>query len=177
MPESQTPISFNKEMINAITSGRKTETRRIAKIPLLRRLKVFIMDCLRLDTNDELLKSFRYGSIGSQLCIKDECDPFRRIKLVITDIRLEHLNDINEVGALAEGVDYKVMANKMGVIRVRFKGYDCGLFYNPSARNSFISLWQKIYGDLSWYDNPLVWVISFSVVGSGRDEREEQTRQ
>jgi hypothetical protein len=64
-----------------------------------------------------------------------------RIKLEITNIRVERLQDISEDDAIAEGV-------------------------KPSfnARHSFACLWQGINGIESWDANSWVWVIEFKKV-------------
>ena len=87
---------------------------------------------------------------------KDVC----RIKLRITDIRVERLQDISEEGAIAEGVgsgfqmnagypDYEHIVN--GVCTIT----------QDTAKMSYWSLWDSINGKGSWDKNPWVWVITF----------------
>ncbi len=64
-----------------------------------------------------------------------------RITLEITGVRMERLQAISEMDAMAEGVEAYV---KQPV------GY----------RHAFIDLWRKINGLRSWEDNPFVWAIS-----------------
>lgn len=71
-----------------------------------------------------------------------------RINLEITDVRVERLNDISEEDAMAEGCKYIEL-------------YEC------TAKDSFSSLWQSIYGEESWSSNPWVWVIEFNRVEGG----------
>lgn len=77
-----------------------------------------------------------------------------RITLEITDVRVERLNSISEEDAQAEDVE-------------RFRD---GFWrhYNPdwtqfqlSARGSFLTLWDYIYGKNNRQANPWVWVIAF----------------
>lgn len=61
-----------------------------------------------------------------------------RIKLEITNIRVERLQDISEEDARAEGF---------------------------SSRAEFQQTWQALYGVDSWNSNPWVWVIEFKRIG------------
>lgn len=92
-----------------------------------------------------------------------------RLVLEITNVRVERLNSISEEDALAEGIrrtdnnfgngpaycDY-MLANLNDVAE----------WYNRPS-DSFISLWQSIYGAESWQHSPWVWVIEFKVVRDG----------
>ncbi|WP_337046067.1 hypothetical protein [Serratia bockelmannii] len=69
-----------------------------------------------------------------------------RIKLEITAVRVERLNDISEEDAKAEGV-----APSQHIITPPEALYRVG----------FLKLWQSIYGAESWSANPWVWVIEF----------------
>ena len=62
-----------------------------------------------------------------------------RICLEIEDIWIERLQDISEEDAADEG---------------------CNLV-NGSYVNPYKNLWQSIYGDDSWSENPWVWVVKF----------------
>lgn len=80
-----------------------------------------------------------------------------RITLEITGVRVERLQAVSEADAQAEGVQ---------LLRGGFWRH-----YQPewthhqlSARGSFVSLWQSIYGADSWQANPWVWVIEFKRV-------------
>lgn len=75
-----------------------------------------------------------------------------RIKLEITDIRVERLNDISEEDAKAEGVAQ--CARRVVGLKGGCDSYLCG----------FRQLWKSINGDKSWDDNPWLWCISFKVV-------------
>jgi len=66
-----------------------------------------------------------------------------RIRLRITDIKVERLRDIYEGDAYKEGVRP---------------------LQNQSAIGTFYELWQQINGDGSWEENPWVWVISFETL-------------
>lgn len=72
-----------------------------------------------------------------------------RIKLRITNVRVERLQDISGQDAISEGITMPApgpasLLESWGV-----------------AKKLFHSLWQSINGEQSWNDNPYVWVIEF----------------
>lgn len=85
-----------------------------------------------------------------------------RITLEITAVRVERLNSISEEDAKAEGVR---------VVKVREDGERYCDYLSPEINHyrrpsdSFISLWESIYGEESWQHSPWVWVIEFRRVG------------
>ena len=84
-----------------------------------------------------------------------------RIKLEITDIRVERLQDISEEDAIAEGIqtlcDPKISKTGSGE-----------KFYNENdyPTDYYQRLWESINGKGSWDLNPWVWVISFKRVNT-----------
>lgn len=84
-----------------------------------------------------------------------------RIKLEITDIRVERLCDITEKDAISEGIEYKEWKN--GPVNCNgYKDYSGGGVYFPRPIASYYSLWESINGKGSWEKNPFVWVITFN---------------
>lgn len=84
-----------------------------------------------------------------------------RITLEITGVRVEQLKSISEEEARSEGV-----------ARLRegfWKHYQPGWTQHQlSARRSFATLWDSIYGSGEWDRNPWVWVIEFKrIEGDG----------
>lgn len=77
-----------------------------------------------------------------------------RITLEITGVRVEQLKSISEEEARSEGV-----------ARLRegfWKHYQPGWTQHQlSARGSFSTLWDSIYGFGEWDRNPWVWVVEF----------------
>ena len=76
-----------------------------------------------------------------------------RLRLEITNIKVERLQDISQSDIKAEGVEGKFWSR---------------LFRSKVSINKFIELWDNIYGQasfeptwLDWASNPFVWVISF----------------
>jgi len=81
-----------------------------------------------------------------------------RLRLEITNIRVERLQEISHGDAMSEGVDHVI--DKI----TGYCGYDYlhggyNLMTNPY--NGFCSLWKSINGKESWESNPYVWVIEF----------------
>lgn len=70
-----------------------------------------------------------------------------RINLEITGVRVERLNDISDVDALAEGVSPDM--------DIKWQSGD------DTPRGMFGELWESINGPGSWDENPWVWVIEF----------------
>lgn len=77
-----------------------------------------------------------------------------RISLEIISIRVERLQDISEMDSRAEGVE------SVNSPEGYYKNYYKGKGYS-TARDSYISLWNKINGNGSWDKNLWVWVIEF----------------
>jgi hypothetical protein len=75
-----------------------------------------------------------------------------RILLEITDIRVQHLKDISQAEAIAEGSP----ASSSSIDRVSRE-----LGYADFSRSWYAQLWKSIYGEDSWDENPLVWVVYF----------------
>ena len=88
-----------------------------------------------------------------------------RIKLQITNIRVERVQNISEVDAIAEGIErdrdgwksYEII--HMG----KHKGEKNPHSYVPnlSPITSYKELWESINGIDSWEKNPWVWAITF----------------
>lgn len=74
-----------------------------------------------------------------------------RTLLNITSVRAERLTDISREDALAEGMDdgSSEAAQQLG-------------FYEKPQR-AFRRLWEQIYGEVSWQNNPWVWVTTFEL--------------
>lgn len=87
-----------------------------------------------------------------------------RIRLKITDIRVEQLHYISEDDAKAEGSPMYVMGH--GVIDNSKLNADPGYSSFINYRMGFEHLWKSINGPESWDLNPFVWVISFEKIPS-----------
>jgi hypothetical protein len=86
-----------------------------------------------------------------------------RILLEITGVRVERLQNISEVDAVAEGLTFSAKARKsescMGIYECRMP--DGFLHFDASAVSLYRKLWEQINGAGSWDANPWVWVVEF----------------
>lgn len=155
------PILFSTPMIKAILEGRKTQTRRIIKNPEKMesfKTKYEVGDVLwvretfciegnttkyfiyKADITETMWNRFNWKP--SIFMPKEAC----RIKLKITDIKVQRLQDINGFDAIAEGIEEENIK-----------------YSKLIAMRKFMSLWDSLnekrgYG---WITNPFVWVITF----------------
>ncbi len=110
-----------------------------------------------------------------------------RIQLEMEWIRAQRLHDITDEEAIAEGIaplftDEEMKARPelescRGMWRnylwhgcARGKVMDQWAYQSSgylSARDSFSSLWESVYGAGSWVQNPWVWVVNFKRVEKG----------
>ena len=82
-----------------------------------------------------------------------------RIRLEITDIRVERLQDISKEDAIAEGIDVK-----MNGIHPNYRDYKYSDSWLSNPYWSYNTLWEKINGNGSWEKNPWVWAITFEKI-------------
>lgn len=75
-----------------------------------------------------------------------------RITLEITAVRVERLQDISRGDCMAEGCPFQNMAQK------------------TDPKKWYATLWDSIYGDGAWSENPWVWVVEFKRVTNRKDE-------
>lgn len=81
-----------------------------------------------------------------------------RITLEVSSVRVEHLQDISEADALAEGIT-----------RLGDDGFglpDGRHFHSADPRISYLSLWESINGDGSVEANPWAWVVEFKRIAA-----------
>lgn len=81
-----------------------------------------------------------------------------RITLEITGVRVERLNEISNVDAIAEGIEQVESPHENTLL---WRDYERGHYGTVSPIASFSSLWESINGTGSWAANPWVWVIEF----------------
>jgi len=84
-----------------------------------------------------------------------------RIRLEVTDVRVERLNDISEEDTKAEGIEktpfgYKNYNKSYPVFEYMGGGTE--------ALRSYMSLWESINGEGSWDKNLWVWIIEFKPI-------------
>ena len=81
-----------------------------------------------------------------------------RISLEITNVRVERLQDINEVDAKAEGIAVDELGHA-------YRENDSVAW--GSAKTAYAELWESINGPGSWDLNQWVWVVEFKRVQPG----------
>lgn len=86
-----------------------------------------------------------------------------RLTLIVTDVRVERLQDCTEADAIAEGIDRGGFGSMWGWLAYgeanpHFQRH----FSDP--RDSYRTLWDSINGDGAWASNPWVVAVSFDVV-------------
>ncbi|AWI57148.1 hypothetical protein [Sinorhizobium fredii] len=92
-----------------------------------------------------------------------------RITLIVTDVRVERLQEISEADAIAEGIAEIASGDKS----LRFwKRYRDGGWngYVDSPIASYASLWTEINGPGSWEANPWVVAYTSTVIKQNIDE-------
>jgi len=90
-----------------------------------------------------------------------------RIKLEITDVRIERLQDITEDDAKAEGItDVEFYPDEGFPLSIgHMVGKDDGITMLHTTRvKAYQLLWESINGKGSWDKNPWVWVISLKLL-------------
>ena len=87
-----------------------------------------------------------------------------RITLRITEIRVERVRDINEAGAIAEGIERSKIEQHL------WRAYEGATGTCPRA--AFALLWNSINEarGFGWDANPWVWVICFEVIRANVDD-------
>jgi hypothetical protein len=169
------PILFNGDMVRAILSGQKMQTRRPVKPPFEIHPNGFIT---KADKNGRFNPyQCPFGQPADRLWVRetwapdageilyradldsDESEPIQwhpsihmpraasRILLEIDESKIERVQDITEDGARAEGV-----------VCPWYPAY-C----NQSYTDHFMELWDFIYlkQGFEWDANPFVWVVKF----------------
>ena len=81
-----------------------------------------------------------------------------RLVLPLVSVRVERVQDITEEDAKAEGLRRAENGWTDGA-----NGYDA-----TSARMAFRELWESIYGEASWDENPWVWVAEWAEIEASK---------
>jgi hypothetical protein len=181
------PILFNAEMVRAILDGRKTQTRRVIRVQPSGDKVIYDPAIGFRFHGGPNIKQSPYGKVGDELYVREtwsrngSCIVYRstwkgndkkwhpsihmpkwasRIKLRVTDVRVERLQSISEEDAISEGIwkygdedSYKMYTATTA-------------FGTTNPIRSFKSLWESINKKrgLGWDKNPWVWVIEFEVI-------------
>lgn len=160
-------IKFNDAMLAAVMDGRKTQTRR----PIKPQPKVTEDELRKLGAwqdgytlSEQVCAAWRhgfvdvdcpYGEIGDIINLADK-DGNIKVKIEITDVCLQQVQEISQGDALAEGFELTGW-------RPTYSDPDSGgETFTPYDK--FADAWIDIYGEDSWNNNPWVWVIAFKKV-------------
>jgi hypothetical protein len=164
------PISFDSEMVRAILTGRKKQTRCLLKndpigepgdrLWVQESFYLYLEDGVNLEEvdikngqglnisypSDGLILYLTEAGIATDAASKSSHMPrwASRITLEINSIQKQRLNDISEDEIMKEGCP-------------------------TSEFNKFMwfkNLWESIHGQDAWYGNPWVWAIDFKRVKS-----------
>jgi hypothetical protein len=85
-----------------------------------------------------------------------------RLTLLVTDVRVERLQDISEADAIAEGIEPIWPEGGRGPNH--YSAHVEGAWLNaPTAAGAYQSLWGWINGEGAWEANPWVVAVSFTV--------------
>lgn len=154
------PILFNIPMVQAIVEGKKTQTRRIVKFPVIENAN-YAGGAYIVDNNgdraavgsEDLPGKYKKGDV---LWVQPIAN---KIFLEVIDVRVERLQDITTEDAKAEGIKELHPAPFV----IRFHNYlDKGILLEH-ATSSFMTLWCSIYGRKSYESNPWVFVYEFKI--------------
>jgi hypothetical protein len=86
-----------------------------------------------------------------------------RITLEVTGVRVQRLQDISETDAQAEGIaELPLQAGQPGAWWSADPVQPA--LHGRTPVDAFRLLWESIYGQGSWSDNPMVWAISFKLI-------------
>lgn len=96
-----------------------------------------------------------------------------RLTLLVTDVRVERLQDISEGDAIAEGIERlrsgrgfydPTLSHADSRAACRFGGYF------ETATHAFEALWRSINGADAWEENPWVAAVTFTVHARNIDQ-------
>lgn len=97
-----------------------------------------------------------------------------RLTLIVTDVRVERLQDCSEADAIAEGIQ----RHHSGWMPYSTAFYEADSItpanYHLDPRESYRSLWNKINGFGAWDANPWVAAYTFTVIKQNIDQIERE---
>ncbi|MDW9598108.1 hypothetical protein GOA86_06880 [Sinorhizobium meliloti] len=95
-----------------------------------------------------------------------------RLTLLVTDVRVERLQDISEEDAKAEGVSQLASPDKDGRRHFTVPGHEAPID-EPTAKRAYAILWDWINGAGEWHKNPWVAAYTFTVTKQNIDQIEK----
>ncbi len=168
-------ICFKEEMFNAVISGRKTQTRRVANSekPKYKKGETLFLKEPYAPYYYGLGCIYKYGEEKPQATeFKNKLfmpEKYARFFIEILEVRREKLQEITDRDAIAEGIAPLNMS-AMQIIQQGqlYKDYHStkGMWQNGiKPIESFTTLWNSIHTkEHTWKDNPDVFVYEFKLV-------------
>lgn len=179
------PILFSAPMVRALIKGRKTQTRRVLK-PQPKSISDKVDAVFRFAPGDRLWVRETFNQSGlawpnlrqgaGKLHYRADPDHgwqsywggwrpslfmprwASRLTLLVTEVRVERLQNCSEADALAEGGKEAEHPIDKGLFN-----HDGGNILYPTALQSYAALWDQINGPGAWAKNPWIVAISFTV--------------
>lgn len=181
--KKETPILFNTAMVQAILSGKKTQTRRLLKYQPISIDDFQHLRCPFGEVEDLLWVRETYAPVDGKNAIykadlteamlnsnyigdrKWKPSIFMpkfasRLWLKITSVNSEQIQNITEDQCLAEGIQAAEFDETL------YPDYLNPGQYYLHAYESFKSLWISINGEKAWNSNPWVWVVDFELIST-----------
>ncbi|WP_145574127.1 hypothetical protein [Yersinia alsatica] len=185
---NEKPILFNAEMVNAILSGRKTQTRRIISEKTLHLFGVAASagQCHPIELCDQRSQSYYLdfcplGKPGDQLWVREAFAAGLCTESTLAYRATHKTEDLEEgwgetikwtpsihmprwasrINLLITGVRVERLQD---ISDADASAEGCKISSMQSGEclsDMFARLWKSIYGDESWQANPWVWVIEF----------------
>ncbi|ELY5259755.1 hypothetical protein ACSYQL_001016 [Yersinia enterocolitica] len=185
---NEKPILFNAEMVNAILSGRKTQTRRIISEKTLHLFGVAASagECHPIELCDQRSQSYYLdfcplGKPGDQLWVREAFAAGLCTESTLAYRATHKTEDLDEgwgetikwtpsihmprwasrINLLITGVRVERLQD---ISDADASAEGCKISSMQSGdclSDMFARLWKSIYGDESWQANPWVWVIEF----------------
>lgn len=97
-----------------------------------------------------------------------------RLTLKVTAVRVQHLCDISEDDAIAEGV-YR--GKRSGRFADNYASMAIAGAWFASACGWYRDLWERLHGDDAWNENPWVCAISFKPILANIDAKAEAANE
>ena len=136
-----TPLNETAPMILAHLAGRKSETRVPCRLPSDGCYSTVTDTAIKRHPHsvESIMRDIPcpFGTIGDEMRIKKQGVKKIYLRLTITSVKVERVQEITEEGAMAEGASINA----------------------ATARVGFISYWNSRHGKGSWERNDYCWVI------------------
>jgi len=94
-----------------------------------------------------------------------------RLTLVVTATKIERLQDISAIDAIAEGLVRVPLEDRLDV-QYRWQPYPCSSSY-PDPIEAFAMLWTAVHDAEAWRSNPEIVALSFEVHKQNIDSMKE----